>query len=70
MSKRQNRRLWVRLHEKGGKRHPITCHHNLDESLGKFNCPRPLCKGAVKVAHPDPPQPASVFFGHSSAEAL
>jgi integrase len=27
----QNRRLWVRLREKGGKRHAIPCHHNLDE---------------------------------------
>ena len=25
----QNRRLWVRLHEKGGKQHAIPCHHNL-----------------------------------------
>jgi hypothetical protein len=24
----QNRRLWVRLHEKGGKRHAIPCHHH------------------------------------------
>ena len=29
----QNRRLWVRLREKGGKRHPMTCHHDLDEYL-------------------------------------
>jgi site-specific recombinase XerD len=29
----QNRRLWVRLREKGGKRHAIPCHHNLDEYL-------------------------------------
>jgi site-specific recombinase XerD len=25
----QNRRLWVRLHEKGGKDHAMPCHHNL-----------------------------------------
>jgi len=25
----QNRRLWVRLREKGGKRHAMPCHHNL-----------------------------------------
>jgi site-specific recombinase XerC len=24
----QNRRLWVRLREKGGKRHAMPCHHN------------------------------------------
>jgi len=29
----QNRRLWVRLREKGGKRHAMPCHHNLDEYL-------------------------------------
>ena len=27
----QNRRLWVRLHEKGGKCHEMPCHHNLEE---------------------------------------
>ena len=26
----QNRRLWVLLHEKGGKRHEMPCHHNLE----------------------------------------
>jgi integrase len=26
----QNRRLWVRLHEKGGKRHEMSCHHHLE----------------------------------------
>ncbi len=29
----QNRRLWVRLREKGGKRRAMPCHHNLDEYL-------------------------------------
>jgi site-specific recombinase XerD len=29
----QNRRLWVRLREKGGKRHTTPCHHNLEEYL-------------------------------------
>ena len=27
----QGRRGWVRLHEKGGKRHEVPAHHNLDE---------------------------------------
>ena len=27
----QNRRLWVRLHEKGGKDHAMRCHHNLEQ---------------------------------------
>jgi site-specific recombinase XerC len=26
----QNRRLWVRLREKGGKRHAMPCHHNFE----------------------------------------
>jgi site-specific recombinase XerD len=26
----QHRRLWVRLHEKGGKEHSMPCHHNLE----------------------------------------
>ncbi len=29
----QDRRLWVRLHEKGGKRHEMPCRHNLEEYL-------------------------------------
>jgi site-specific recombinase XerD len=29
----QNRRLWVRLREKSGKRHEMPCHHNLEEYL-------------------------------------
>jgi len=32
----QNRRLWVRLHEKGGKRHEMPCHHNLEEYLSVY----------------------------------
>lgn len=29
----QDRRLWVRLHEKGGKEHTMPCHHNLEAAL-------------------------------------
>jgi len=32
----QNRRLWVRLREKGGKRHAMPRHHNLDEYLTAY----------------------------------
>ena len=32
----QNRRLWVRLHEKGGKRHEMPCHHKLEEYLHAY----------------------------------
>src|SRR5882762_380590 len=43
----QNRRLWVRLREKGGKRHAMLCHYDLDEylaayrdSAGRLSCPK------------------------------
>lgn len=29
----QGRRLWLRLHEKGGKRHEMPCHHILEDYL-------------------------------------
>jgi len=32
----QNRRVWVRLHEKGGKRHEMPCHHNLEAYLHAY----------------------------------
>jgi site-specific recombinase XerD len=32
----QNRRLWVRLREKGGKAHAMPCHHNLEEYLAAY----------------------------------
>jgi site-specific recombinase XerD len=32
----QSRRLWVRLHEKGGKRHEMPCHHNLEQYLHAY----------------------------------
>lgn len=32
----QNRRLWVRLHEKGGKQHEMPCHHSLEEYLESY----------------------------------
>ena len=32
----QGRRTWVRLHEKGGKRHDMPCHHNLDTYLHAY----------------------------------
>jgi len=32
----QNRRMWVRLREKGGKRHAMPCHHNLEEYLTAY----------------------------------
>jgi site-specific recombinase XerD len=32
----QQRRLWVRLHEKGGKVHEMPCHHTLEEYLHAY----------------------------------
>lgn len=32
----QGRRTWVRLHEKGGKRHEMPCHHKLEEYLQAY----------------------------------
>jgi integrase len=32
----QNRRLWVRLREKGGKRHEMPCHHTLEDYLHAY----------------------------------
>lgn len=32
----QNRRLWVRLHEKGGKQVELPCHHSLEAFLADF----------------------------------
>lgn len=32
----QNRRLWLRLHEKGGKMHDMPCHHNLETYLHEY----------------------------------
>lgn len=32
----QGRRTWVRLHEKGGKRHEMPCHHNLETYLHAY----------------------------------
>ena len=32
----QNRRLWLRLHEKGGKIHDMPCHHALEDYLHAY----------------------------------
>ena len=32
----QGRRLWVRLHEKGGKWHEMPCHHSLEDYLVSY----------------------------------
>jgi len=32
----QGRKTWIRLHEKGGKRHDMPCHHSLDAYLHAY----------------------------------
>lgn len=32
----QGKRWWIRLHEKGGKRHDVPCHHTLEEYLDTY----------------------------------
>jgi site-specific recombinase XerC len=32
----KNRRLWIRLHGKGGKQHQMPCHHNLEGYLHEY----------------------------------
>jgi hypothetical protein len=32
----QQRRLWVRLHKKGGKFHEMPCHHTLESYLAEY----------------------------------
>lgn len=32
----QGKRWWVRLHEKGGKRHEVPCHHKLEDALDAY----------------------------------
>jgi site-specific recombinase XerD len=32
----QGRRTWIRLHEKGGKRHEMPCHHLLDSYMNEY----------------------------------
>ena len=64
----QNRRLWVRLHEKGGKQHAMPCHHNLETYLHEYidgaalaSDPKALLfqsySRATGPAHRQPPAP-------------
>jgi integrase/recombinase XerC len=54
----QNRRLWVRLHEKGGKRHEMPCHHNLESYLEAY-----LDGGGIQ---PDPKGPLFRTIGRDT----
>jgi len=64
----QNRRLWVRLHEKGGKDHAMPCHHNLEQALAAYidgaglagdpkgQLFRTIGRGTSKLTRTSPPQ--------------
>jgi len=78
----QNRRLWVRLHEKGGKRHEMPCHHSLETYLDAYLdgcCLRGDPKGplfrtvergrAVLTATPLPQANAHAMIGRRAAAA-
>jgi site-specific recombinase XerD len=41
----QSRRWWVRLHEKGGKRHEMPAHHNLEEYMAAYLEAAAIAKG-------------------------
>lgn len=43
----KNRRLWVRLKEKGGKQHEMPCHHNLEDYLSAYLEGCGLAKGPL-----------------------
>lgn len=40
----QGKRLWVRLHEKGGKEHTLPCHHELEDHLDAY-------RDAIGIGH-------------------
>ena len=78
----QNRRLWVRLREKGGKAHAMPCHHNLEEYLiayldgaGLRDDPkgplfRTIGRGTDKLTRTPLPQPnAYAMIGRRAAAA-
>jgi site-specific recombinase XerD len=77
----QNRRLWVRLHEKGGKDHAMPCHHNLEQALvaylegnGVENGPkdplfRTLGRGTGQLTHTPLPQANAYAMIRRRAEA-
>jgi len=56
----QHRRLWVRLHEKGGKEHSMPCHHNLETYLRTTLRP-PASPATARVRFSARPSGAAAF---------
>jgi integrase/recombinase XerC len=48
----QNRRLWVRLREKGGKPHAMPCNHNLQNYLTAYIEGAGLTDGSANARGP------------------
>ncbi len=78
----QNRRLWVRLREKGGKVHAMPCHHSLEDYLtayleqtgimqdGKGPLFRTIGRGTVRLTRTPLPQAnAYAMIGRRAAAA-
>jgi hypothetical protein len=56
----QDRRLWVRLREKGGKRHEMPCRHNLESYLQAY-----LDGGGIAA---DPKRPLFRTIGRTTGQ--
>jgi hypothetical protein len=54
----QNRRFWLRLHAKRGKRHEMPCHHNLETYLEA----RTFAQDTCQLRHLLRKHPASLMF--------
>lgn len=77
----QNRRLWVRLREKGGKQHTMPCHHSLEEYLhaylvgtgidldSKGPLFRTLARGTKQLSRTALPQPSAYLMVRRRAVA-
>jgi integrase len=69
-----NRRLWLRLHEKGGKQHAMPCHHNLEADLHEYldvaglaNEPKAMLFQTYRPAHRRSPAPGA---NHASTRTM
>jgi site-specific recombinase XerD len=61
----QQRRLWLRLHEKGGKFHEMPCHHTLEGYLTEYiECARLAEAGRVPLFQAIKPRP----YGRGEAQ--